>query len=153
MRSITMAEHRLAIQGRHFTAAEDVAPLSLRCRRSKVHAGGPPFQFFVSVTLLRRASCSVRNGGGGSIVGSSKMPRPSSHNFAFEPEHIQAMHWAFEAVCVTLQLSMGSDDKVTELVALKVIELAVTGERNADRLTARVLAEFGIGNDGSLWPH
>ena len=52
-----------------------------------------------------------------------------------------------------LQLSMGSDDKVTELVGEKIIELAMAGERNADRLTARVLAEFGIGNDGSLWPH
>ena len=81
------------------------------------------------------------------------MPRPSSHNFAFEPEHVQAMHRAFEAVCVTLQLSMGSEDKVTELVGEKIIELAVTGERNPDRLTARVLAEFGIENDGSLWPH
>jgi hypothetical protein len=81
------------------------------------------------------------------------MARPSSHNFAFEPEHIQAMRWAFEAVCGTLQLSMGSDDKLTELVGAKIIELAMTGEKDADRLTSRVLAEFGIGNDGSLWPH
>ena len=58
------------------------------------------------------------------------------------------MHRAFEAVCVTLQLSMSS-----ELVGEKIIELARAGERNPDRLTARVLAEFGIGNDGSLWPH
>jgi hypothetical protein len=29
----------------------------------------------------------------------------------------------------------------------------VTGEKDADRLTARVLAEFGIENDGSLWRH
>jgi hypothetical protein len=36
---------------------------------------------------------------------------------------------------------------------LRIIELARAGERNADRLTARVLAEFGIGNDGSLWRH
>jgi hypothetical protein len=81
------------------------------------------------------------------------MPRPVSRTFAFEPEHIQAMADAFDAVCVTLQLSMGSDDKVTELVGEKIIELAVTGEKDADRLTARVLAEFGIENDGSLWPH
>ncbi len=63
------------------------------------------------------------------------------------------MHWAFEAVCGTLHLSMASDDKVTELVGEKIIELAMTGEKDADRLTARVLAEFGIGNDRSLWPH
>jgi hypothetical protein len=58
-----------------------------------------------------------------------------------------------QAVCVKLQLSMGSKDRVTELVALRIIELAMAGERNADRLTARVLAEFGIENDGSLWRH
>ena len=63
------------------------------------------------------------------------------------------MHRAFEAVCVTLQLSAGSEDKVTALVGEKIIELAVTGEKDADRLTARVLAEFGIENDGSLWRH
>jgi hypothetical protein len=63
------------------------------------------------------------------------------------------MHWAFEALCGTLHLSRASDDKVAELVGEKIIELAMAGERNADRLTARVLAEFGIGNDGSLWPH
>jgi hypothetical protein len=38
------------------------------------------------------------------------------------------------------------------LVGEKIIELAVTGERNADRLP-RALAEFGIENDGSLWRH
>jgi hypothetical protein len=81
------------------------------------------------------------------------MPRPSSHNFAFEPEHVQAMHVAFEAVCDTLQLSVGSEDEVTALVGEKIIELAVTGERDPDRLTARVLAEFDIENDGSLWRH
>jgi hypothetical protein len=81
------------------------------------------------------------------------MPSPTSHNFAFEPEHVQAMHRAFEAVCVTLQLSITSDDKVTALVGEKIIELAVAGERDVKRLTARVLAEFGIENDGSLWHH
>jgi hypothetical protein len=39
------------------------------------------------------------------------------------------------------------------LVALRIIELVMAGERNAERLTARTLAEFGIGNDGSLWRH
>jgi hypothetical protein len=77
------------------------------------------------------------------------MPRPASRNFAFEPEQIRAMQRAFEAVCAELQLSIGSGDRVTELVGRKIIELAIAGERNADRLTARVLVE----NDGSLWRH
>jgi hypothetical protein len=63
------------------------------------------------------------------------------------------MHKAFDAVCVRLQLSMASEDKLTELVGEKVIELAMAGERNAETLTVRTLAEFGVGNDGSLWRH
>ena len=81
------------------------------------------------------------------------MPRPASRTVAFEPEHIQAMHWAFEAVCAKLQLSMASEDRMTELVGEKIIELARAGEHDADRLAARVLADFGIENDGSLWRH
>jgi hypothetical protein len=96
-----------------------------------------------------------RMAGGGHTphVGSASMARPASRTFIFEPEHIHAMHRAFGAVCARLKLSVGSGDRVTELVARKIIELALAGERNADRLTARVLAEFGIGNDGSLWRH
>jgi hypothetical protein len=81
------------------------------------------------------------------------MPSRASRNFAFEPAHIQAMHKAFDAVCIELQLSMASEDKLTELVGEKVIELAMAGERNVETLAARVLAEFGIENDGSLWRH
>jgi hypothetical protein len=79
------------------------------------------------------------------------MPRLASRTFAFELEHIQSMQRAFEAVCVKLQLS--SEDRLTELVGEKIIELAQAGELNAERLTARALAEFGVGNDGSLWRH
>jgi hypothetical protein len=77
------------------------------------------------------------------------MIRAASLTFAFEPELFQAVHRAFEAVCAKLQLSMGSEDRVTELVGEKIIELAQTGEHDADRLAARVLAEFGI-DDRSL---
>jgi hypothetical protein len=74
-------------------------------------------------------------------------------SFAFEPEHIHAMHRAFGAVCAKLQLSTGAEDQVAELVALRIIELSMAGERDANRLPARVLAEFGVENDGSLWRH
>jgi hypothetical protein len=74
-------------------------------------------------------------------------------NFAFEIEHVQAMNAAFHAVCGKLELFAAPGDRASELVGEKIIELAMAGEQNADRLTARVLAEFGIGNDGSLWPH
>jgi hypothetical protein len=54
------------------------------------------------------------------------MPR----NLAFDPEHVQVMLTAF---------------KLTELVALKIVDLAKAGERDADRLLALVLQEFKSG--------
>jgi hypothetical protein len=82
------------------------------------------------------------------------MPRPASRNFAFEPEQIRPMQRAFEAACAALGLLfIGLGDCLTELLGRKIIELAMAGDKDADRLTARVLAEFGIGNDGWLWRH
>jgi hypothetical protein len=81
------------------------------------------------------------------------MPRPTPHTLTFEPEHIEAMRKAFDAACASLELSTGSGDHKTELVARRIIELARAGERDANRLAARILAEFGVENDGSLWRH
>jgi hypothetical protein len=39
---------------------------------------------------------------------------------------------------------MASEDRMTELVGEKIIEVARAGEHEADRLAARVLADFGI---------
>jgi hypothetical protein len=86
-------------------------------------------------------------------MGRPMMPRPASPTFAFEPERIEAMHKAFDVVCGKLELSVGTGVQIAELVALRIIELTSAGERNADRLTTRVLAEFGVENDGSLWRH
>ena len=81
------------------------------------------------------------------------MPRRAPHTLAFDPEHIEAMRKAFDVACARLELSTGTGDHKTELVARRIIELARTGERDANKLTVRTLAEFGIGNDGSLWRH
>jgi hypothetical protein len=102
--------------------------------------------------ICRQQAIAWEWSGGGPTV-APMMPSRASRNFAFEPAHIQAMHKAFDAVCVKLQLSIASEDKLTELVGEKVIKLAMAGERNVEMLTARTLAEFGVGNDGSLWRH
>jgi hypothetical protein len=81
------------------------------------------------------------------------MPKAAPHTLTFEPEHIEAMAKAFDAACARLELSTGSGDHKTELVARRIIELGTAGERNAERLTARILTEFGVGNDGTLWRH
>jgi len=63
------------------------------------------------------------------------------------------MHRAFYAVGAKLHLSPEPKDRVTELVAIRIMELVMAGEQDADRLAARVLAEFGVENDGALWRH
>ncbi len=49
---------------------------------------------------------------------------------SFDPEAIQAMCSAYQAVCEELELSNNKSDRLTEVVALKIIEVARTGERN-----------------------
>jgi hypothetical protein len=103
-------------------------------------------QFFVSVTNLLATGGNLSSDGGGPIPHRQlTMPKSASSIFACEPEHIQAMHKAFDAVCATLELSSAAVDRVTELVALRIMKLARDGERDANRLTARTLAEFGVG--------
>jgi hypothetical protein len=60
---------------------------------------------------------------------------------AFDPEALTVMDAAFQAVCRSLELTNG-DDLHRETVALKVIEIAQTGQRDPDQLAARVLEEL-----------
>jgi hypothetical protein len=56
----------------------------------------------------------------------------------FDPQAIEAMSAAFEAVRASLQLADRSDP-MTEIVARKVIEVAGTGERDPVRIRDLVL--------------
>jgi hypothetical protein len=60
---------------------------------------------------------------------------------SFEPEQLHAMSKAFDAVCHELRLSRKTD-RATEFVAQTIVDLAMTGETNHERLTARALAAF-----------
>jgi hypothetical protein len=57
---------------------------------------------------------------------------------AFDPQAIEAISAAFEAVCASLQL-VDRSDPVAEIVARKVIEVAGTGERDPVRIRDLVL--------------
>ncbi|HEY6381435.1 MAG TPA: hypothetical protein VIY07_06475, partial [Pseudolabrys sp.] len=57
-------------------------------------------------------------------------------------EVIEAMSVAFEDACRTLGLAQ-RDDRLRDIVAHKVIELAEAGERDPLRLRDHVLASFG----------
>jgi len=60
---------------------------------------------------------------------------------AFEPELIREMSLALETVCDTLNLRL-TDDPNARLVALKIVELAQRGVRDAPTLSAMTLKEF-----------
>jgi hypothetical protein len=81
------------------------------------------------------------------------MPKSGSRAFAYRATHIRAMTRAFDAACALLHLSGNAGDWRSDLVATKIIELAAAGEHDASKLDARVLAEFGVDNDGTLLPH
>ena len=62
-------------------------------------------------------------------------------NEPFEPEHVALMGNVFEDVLHTLGL-IDREDPITRLVAMKVIELAQTGERDPVRLKQLTLEAF-----------
>jgi hypothetical protein len=55
---------------------------------------------------------------------------PFSRDLAFDPEHVQVMLTAFDGACAKLQLRKG--DKLTDLVALKIVDLAKAGALRAN---------------------
>jgi hypothetical protein len=62
--------------------------------------------------------------------------------FTVDPGHIEAMRAAFRRVCDILQLDCGRDDPMTELVVMKIVELARGGELDSERLCIGVLASL-----------
>jgi hypothetical protein len=60
---------------------------------------------------------------------------------AFEPEVVAIISTAYQAVLTELGLS-DNEDKITLLVARRIIELASKGERDPDRLRAATLASM-----------
>jgi hypothetical protein len=62
----------------------------------------------------------------------------------FEPDVTRAMSSAFDEVCHALNLSDG-DTRGREAVAVRLIELARRGERDATALRQRVLREAEAG--------
>ena len=59
-----------------------------------------------------------------------------------DPEHIEAMRAAFRRVCDILQLNCEADDPMTEIVVMKIVELAKAGELGPERLCLAVIADL-----------
>jgi hypothetical protein len=61
---------------------------------------------------------------------------------SFTAGQIDAMNRAFKQACARMGLT--GDTPVIELVAVRILELAYAGEFDPDKLTATVVAEFGV---------
>ena len=62
---------------------------------------------------------------------------------SFDPETVHAMGDAFDKARKLLH-DRGQPGVVQEIIAKRIIDVARTGERNADRMCKQVLAGFGI---------
>ena len=67
--------------------------------------------------------------------------RPFLTGEPFDQQTIRILGIAFEQVCVALRIG-DCDDEVKQAIANKIIELAKTGERCADRLCERALEDI-----------
>jgi hypothetical protein len=62
--------------------------------------------------------------------------------YNIDPEHIEAMRAPFHWVCDILQLNCAADDPVTEIVVMKIAELAKAGELDPERLCIAMLSDL-----------
>jgi hypothetical protein len=60
----------------------------------------------------------------------------------FDPKDITAISMALDDVCETLNLK--DDSAAREVMAVRIVEVAKTGERSPTRLRDRVLQEAGM---------
>jgi hypothetical protein len=60
----------------------------------------------------------------------------------FHPDQINAMHKAFEQVRTRMRLTGADAFPMVELVAIRIVELALAGEFDPDKLTEAVVATF-----------
>ena len=65
-------------------------------------------------------------------------------NSAFDPETVKTMIAAYEEACRLLRLPEPKYDPAAEVLALKIIEIGQTGERDSATICARALEELGL---------
>ena len=66
---------------------------------------------------------------------------PYLNGQVFQPEVIQAMGIAFRNACESLKL-IDKSDPLNEIIAMKIVELAHSGEHDSERLCAGVLVTY-----------
>jgi hypothetical protein len=68
-----------------------------------------------------------------------------------DPKHIKDMRLAFQKVCDALNLTCDPDDPMTDLIVMKIIELAKAGEVDSSCICGRVPVSEEAGKCRSEW--
>jgi hypothetical protein len=63
-------------------------------------------------------------------------------------EHIEAMRVAYRRICDVLQLDCRREDPMTEIIVMKIVELAEVGEYDPMQVSERVLADLKASHSG-----
>ena len=71
-------------------------------------------------------------------------PLPFLPNGTFDSDATQVMGEAYDKARKMLH-DKGQPDVVQEIIARRIVEVAMTGERDPDQLAKRALQAFGIG--------
>jgi hypothetical protein len=71
---------------------------------------------------------------------------PFLNGLKFDQETIRVMGVALEMVCVALRTG-DCDDDVKQIIATRIIDLAMAGERNPDVLCERVVQDIRRGEE------
>jgi hypothetical protein len=74
----------------------------------------------------------------------------SKYNADFNADLMEAMRAAFYRVCDILQLSGDREDRLTDLVVTRIVELAKAGERDPEVLCIDVLAQLERSGHGEI---
>jgi hypothetical protein len=75
--------------------------------------------------------------------GNGESPRPCQfQNTALTPTSWRQCGRPSTGVCEVLQLSCDREDPLTEVIVLKIVELAKAGERDPDILCGKVLVDL-----------
>lgn len=81
----------------------------------------------------------IARDGAGVATMAAILPFLRGDDGVFDPKDIAAMSMALDDICK--ELNLGDDSAAREVVAVRVIDLAKSGERNPTRLRDRVLQE------------
>jgi hypothetical protein len=69
---------------------------------------------------------------------------PFSRYKTVDPGLMEAMRAAFHKVCDVLQLNCDTEDRLTEIVVTRIVEMAKAGEHDPQRLCDAVLGDLDM---------